>query len=128
MKYIILKKKKKKKKKFFFFFSRKVAGANVRVGGQMRRAPACFDTPDYTIYFDICKQSLWRFGCKLCKHSLGDSTVHEPKWTSHVIRRNDSARIWVIVRLSYKLAKFLSRPRTEVIWACRKLIFFPEYR
>ena len=30
--------------------------------------------------------------------------------------------IWVIVRLSYKLAKFLSRPRTEVIWACR--IFF----
>ena len=24
----------------------KVAGANVRVGGQMRRAPACFDTPD----------------------------------------------------------------------------------
>ena len=31
---------------FFFFFSRKVAGANVRLGGQMRRAPACFDTPD----------------------------------------------------------------------------------
>ena len=30
---------------FFFFFSSKVAGANVRVGGQMRRAPACFDTP-----------------------------------------------------------------------------------
>ena len=37
MKYII--------KKYFFFFSSKVAGANVRVGGQMRRAPACFDIP-----------------------------------------------------------------------------------
>ena len=30
---------------YIFFFSNKVAGANVRVGGQMRRAPACFDTP-----------------------------------------------------------------------------------
>ena len=42
----------------------------------------------------------------------------------------NKAYIWVglIVRLSYKLAKFLSRPRTEVIWACRKLICFPEYR
>ena len=30
---------------YYFFFSSKVAGANVRVGGQMRRAPACFDTP-----------------------------------------------------------------------------------
>ena len=36
-----------KKKFFFFFFSSKVAGANVRVGGQMRRAPACFDTPGW---------------------------------------------------------------------------------
>ena len=36
---------------FFFFFSSKVAGANVRVGGQMRRAPACFDTPDILRFF-----------------------------------------------------------------------------
>ena len=34
---------------FYFFFSTKVAGAKVRVGGQMRRAPACFDTPVTTI-------------------------------------------------------------------------------
>ena len=48
MKDIKKKKKKKKKKKNIFIFSSKVAGASVRVGGQMRRAPACFDTPALT--------------------------------------------------------------------------------
>ena len=42
----------------------------------------------YTICFGICMQSLWRFRCKLCKHSLGNLTVHEPKWTSQEKRGN----------------------------------------
>ena len=36
------------------------------------------------------------FGCKLCNRSLGDAAVHETKWTSHVKRRNDSARIYLL--------------------------------
>ena len=46
---------------------------------------------------------LWRFGCKLCKRSLGDSIVHESKWTSHVKRRNDSAHILALVLLTDRL-------------------------
>ena len=48
------------------------------------------------ICFSMCMHSLWHFGCMLCNRLLGDATVHETKWTSHVKRRNDSAHIYIL--------------------------------
>ena len=41
-------------------------------------------------FVSVCMQRLWRFGCKLCNHSLG---VHEPKWASYNKREIDFCSI-----------------------------------
>ena len=43
-------------------------------------------------------------GCQLCNRSLGDSTLHETKWTSHVKRRNDTISAYILAPVTLSLS------------------------